>query len=156
MLCTPIIFLINCRPAKGFDCLVQCFVVFCVVQYQTELELTKVRDLIHDSIYKWWCIDEPNLPHSPQACVDRLWLRSFCRWVSIHWAIAIIIAVAVTRATFYFEYVVAHRLCTTIFVRTKQPLSSFLYEVGHAILYFGRWVRSDTYLDDLIISWAVL
>lgn len=90
---------------------------------QAELELTRVGDLIHDTIYKWFCIDEPHLPHSPQACVDRLWLRQFCGWVSIHWAIAIIIVVAVYRAVFKYEYVVQHRLCTTIFVRSDRHLS---------------------------------
>ena len=42
-----------------------------------------------------FCIDDVELPHSPQACVDRVWLRQLLQFVAVHWAIAAIIVTLV-------------------------------------------------------------
>ena len=81
---------------------------------------------MHDTLYAWWCLDKPHLPHSPQACVDRLELRAFFKAVSIHWAIAIIIGVLAFRAVFRYEYVVAHRLCVTIILTHAIRVTTFV------------------------------
>lgn len=93
---------------------------------EAEIELTRVHDIIHSTVYDLWCIDEPNLPHSPNACIDRLWAREFFKFVTIHWALAIIIVVAVFRAVFRYEHVVNHRLCTTIFITHGLRTTCFL------------------------------
>jgi hypothetical protein len=96
-----------------------------------EKQLLTPRDLLHDTLYHK-CVDKPELPHSPQGCVDRLWLRVFLTNVAVHWAIAIIIVTLVWRAMLCYEYVIAHRLATTLigshgvrttcFVATSLPM----------------------------------